>query len=411
MTKAGINTFRIEANYAAVQSSYFSSACILNVFIAVYLSFKGLTNTQIGLTSSLLFIISIFLQVFVSNFADAHAHIPLKKIVAILYIIAVTACTIIWLLPIPIAIIIIVYSIAAATQRSVNGLINALMMQFSNIGLPVRYGWPRGIGSIFFALSAYIIGIVVENYSPDILMPIYIVFAIIAIISVSIMPNPNKLSHQYQPQIIIEEKVEGKSTSYREMIRNNPTLILFLCAVVLLFTGLSSVIVFMIRIIEALGGGARELGISMFIHSSVEMPMLFASIWILKKFKTHDILVFSFFCFFIRGLATYFAPSVETIYWIMAFNIFCVGLYAFGSVVFVNSITKASEKVRAQSLVIVCHSIGGIVGGYLGGSIIDSMGIKFLLTVSWIILLAAALIMLVCRHIYTKQFPAKTHNY
>jgi PPP family 3-phenylpropionic acid transporter len=324
-----------------------------------------------------------------------------------MYVVAVTCCTILWLLPVPIAMIIIVYSVASATQRSVAGLASALMMQFLNIGLPVKYGWPRGIGSICFAVTAFITGIMVEKYSPDILMPIFIVIAIGAIISVSLMPNPEKIRYQYQPRII-EEKVAEKSTSYWQMLRHNPTLILFLGAVILLFIGLFSVMLFLIRVIEALGGGAKELGISMFIHSGFELPMLFASGWILKKFKIHDVLVFCFFCFFIKGLAMYFAPSVGAIYGIMVFNIFCVGIYAFASVVFVNSITKASEKVRAQSVTMACQAIGGVVGGYLGGAIIDSIGLKFLLMISAIILFAAALTMFLCRQVNVKQFPVQT---
>ena len=402
-------TFRLEAIYAAVQGSYWASACILNTFTAVYLSYRGLTNTQIGLASSLLFIISILIQIFVSNFADSHSHIPLKKIIIIMYIVAVICCTVLWILPVPMALIIIVYSVASATQRSVAGLASALMMQFLNIGLPVKYGWPRGIGSICFALTAFITGIMVEKYTPDILMPIFIGVAVVAITSVSFMPNPDRIKRQQRPQII-EEKVAEKATSYRQMLRHNPTFILFLVGVFLLFTGLLSVMLFLIRVVEALGGGAEELGISMFIHSGFELPMLFASGWILKKFKVYDVLVFCFFCFFIKGLAMYFAPSIAAIYGIMVFNIFCVGIYAFASVVFVNSITKASEKVRAQSFTMACQAIGGVVGGYLGGAIIDSIGLKFLLMISAIILFTAVLTMFLCRQVNIKQFPVQTQS-
>jgi MFS transporter, PPP family, 3-phenylpropionic acid transporter len=407
MTKPGVNIFRIETNYAAVQGSYWSSACVLNGFTAVYLSFKGLTNTQIGLTSSLLSVIAIFLQIIISNFADAHANVQLKKIVSVFYIVAVTCCAIVWLLPIPIAMIIIVYSIAAASQGTISGLISALMMQFSNIGLRVNYGWPRGIGSICYALSAYIIGIVLENYAPDILMPIYIALTILAIISVSIMPNPHKIKHEYHLPSMPEKGTE-RLTSYREMIRSNPTLVLFLGASVVLFIGQSPIMVFLIRLIESLGGSNKELGISMLIQSSIELPMMFASVWVLNKFKIHHILVFCFFCYFIKGLALSLAPSITSVYGIMAISLFCMGIYGFASVIFVNSIVKSTERVRAQSLVILSLGLGLIIGSYFSGSVIDSVGLKYLLMICWIILIAAALLMLACHRTYARQFLTRT---
>jgi PPP family 3-phenylpropionic acid transporter len=404
MIKAEINTFRVEAKYAVVQGSYWSSYCALVGFVAVYLSFKGLTNTQIGFTSSLYSIISILIQFFISNFADSNTHILLKKIISAVYIVAVIGCAILWLIPVPIAITILVYSIATASQVSITGLISALLMQLSNVGLPVNYGWPRGIGSICYAISAYILGIMIENYSPGILMPVSIALAIIAIISISIMPDPNKIKQEYQLQST-EKKVTEHPTSYWEMIRSNPTLRLFLYASVLLLLGLSTQSVFLIRIIEGVGGSTKELGISMFIQSGVELPVMLASGWILKKFRTYDILVFSFFCYFIKSLALSIAPSVGIIYGIMVFSLFCMGLYGFASVLLVNNIVKASEIVRAQTIVILCMGIGGILGSSMAGSMIDSMGLKFLLTISWIILLVAALLMLVCRYLYLKHYP------
>ncbi|MFC2039095.1 hypothetical protein ACFLUG_04930 [Chloroflexota bacterium] len=160
MTKSEINTFRIDVNYAAVMGSYCAGMCALNAFIAVYLLFKGLTNTQTGITVSLISLSAICVQIFVANFADSHTNIRLKKIILVLYLIAIAGCTTMALLPLPIAFLIIAYCIAGASQRSIIGLLNAMMMQFSNLGLRVNYGWPRGVCSILF-------GICLRAWNPD----------------------------------------------------------------------------------------------------------------------------------------------------------------------------------------------------------------------------------------------------
>jgi MFS transporter, PPP family, 3-phenylpropionic acid transporter len=407
MTKARINTFRIDANYAAVQGSYCAGFCVLNGFTAVYLIFKGFTNPQIGLTSSLLSIGAILLQILVSNFADANPNIALKKIALILYSVTMAGCAVLWLLPISIAFMVIVYCIASAAQRSIMALINSMMMQFSRMGLPVNYGWPRGVCSILFALSAYILGIVIEKYSPDIIMPVSIGLTVISIISIVLMPNPRKMEFQHQGQFPEEEEAEHTS-SYLEMVRSNPTLVLFMCASFALSLGQSTAGVFLIRIIEAVGGSTKDFGTCMLIQAGIEFPMMFASARLLNNFKIQDLLVFSFFCYCLKQFGLAVAPSVGSMYWVMTFSLFCMGIYGFASVLFINSVVKSSEIVRAQTIAVLAQSIGQIVGSYLSGALIDIVGLKSLLMIGLIILLMSAGLMLACNRVYVRQFSGKT---
>ncbi|MFC1948282.1 MFS transporter [Chloroflexota bacterium] len=418
MIKSKINTFRIDANYAAVQGSYCAGMCALNAFTAVYLLFKGFSNTQTGVTVSLIALSAIIVQIFVSNFADSHANIRLKKIVMVLYLIAITGCTVLWLLPLPVAFMIIAYCIAGASQRSIMGLLNAMMMQFANLGLRVNYGWPRGVCSILFAVSAFVLGILIETYTPTIIMPIAIGLFIIGIISVSFMPNPDQLSRQYSldppDDMETDDKEPSKhedgserSTSYLEMIRSNPTLMLFIGACILLSLGQSTAMVFLIRIVEAVGGSAQELGTVILIQAGIEFPMLFASAWVLKRFKVSNLLVFSFFCFAIKQFGLGFAPSVGAMYGVATISIFCMGLFAFAAVIFINSIVQRSEIVRAQTLITLSQTTGQIIGSLISGVLIDSFGLKTLIIIGGTILLVASCLMIACRHRHGIQFMQK----
>jgi MFS transporter, PPP family, 3-phenylpropionic acid transporter len=413
MTNAKINTTRIDANYAAVQGSYCAGMCVLNAFTAVYLIFKGFTNTGVGLTISLLSLAAIFVQIFVSNFADANSRVPLKKIILVLYMITIMGCAVLWLLPVPIAIMITVYCIATAFQRSIMALISAMMMQFSNVGLRVNYGWPRGVCSILFALTAFFMGILIDKYSPNIIMPIAIGLTMFGIISVISMPNPEKIARERQSESTrhapsMEEQAAERPTSYREMIFGNPALMLFTGASIVLSLGQATAGVFLIRIIEAAGGTAKEMGTAILIQAGIEFPMLFASAWILKRFKVNDILVVSFFAYSIKQLGLALAPSVGAIYGVMAISLFCMGIYAFASVLFVHSIVRPSEMVRAQTIVVLSQSVGQIIGSYFSGALIDNLGLKPLLMIGWIILLAAVALMVACHRVHTRQLARET---
>ncbi len=418
MAKSEINTFRIDANYAAVQGSYCAGMCALNAFTAVYLLFKGFTNTWTGITVSLISLAAIIVQLFVSNFADSHANIHLKKIVLVLYLATIAGCTVLWLLPLPVALLITAYCVAGAAQRSIMGLLNALMMQFSNLGLKVNYGWPRGVCSILFALAALILGALIESNTPDIIMPVSIGLSVFGIIAILVMPNPDNVARQYQlspPDSLkpadsdtpVNEKAPKFSTSYMEMIRGNPTLMLFIAASILLSLGQSTAAVFMIRIIEAVGGTAQDLGTAILIQAGIEFPMLFASAWVLKKFRVSHILVFSFFCYAVKQFAFLIAPTVGAVYGVMALSLFCMGIYAFASVIFVHGIVRPSEMVRAQTLVVLSQTLGQIIGSLLSGMFIDMFGLPVLIVIGGIILLASAGLMIACHRRYTGQSAVK----
>ncbi|NLE09166.1 MAG: MFS transporter, partial [Dehalococcoidales bacterium] len=292
MTVTKINTFRIDANYAAAQGSYCAGMCALNAFTAVYLIFKGFSNAQTGATVSLLSMLAIVIQLFVSNLADSHTNIPLKKIITVLYLVTIAACTLLWVLPLPVALMIVAYSIGAATQRSIMGLLNAMMMQFTNAGLHVNYGWPRGVCSILFALTAFVLGILVERYSPDIIMPVSIGLTVFGVVSVMVMPDPRKFTAQPSNEAAdiqnadtsLEKKPAQRPLSYVAMFRTNPTLSLFIAGSVILALGQSTASVFLIRIMESVGGSAQDLGTAILIQAGIEFPMLFASAWVLRKY-------------------------------------------------------------------------------------------------------------------------------
>ena len=192
------------------------------------------------------------------------------------------------------------------------------------------------------------------------------------------------------------------------MIRSNPTLMLFIGASISLSLGQSTAMVFLIRIVEAVGGSAQDLGTVIFIQAGIEFPMLFASAWILRRFKVSNILVFSFFCYAIKQFGYFLAPSVGALYGVATISMFCMGIYAFASVIFINSIVKRSEIVRAQTLITLSQTTGQIIGSSISGVLIDLLGLKALIIIGVIILLVASSLMVVCRRRHAIQFAQKT---
>lgn len=387
---------RVEAHYAAVQGTYWASNCTLRGLMAVFLSYHGLNDAQIGYTSSLIYFCTISLSLLLSAWADRHPHSPLKRLVTGLYLLALAAAGAMYLLPLPVLLMMVVYTLDSCFHNCADSILNALMMQFVDNGIPARYGWPRGVGSITYALMAWVLGILMEQYTPNIILPIFLGLCSLSLLALFLLPDPG-------PRRV---KESAPQVSYLTMLKRNPTLVLLLCACILSGMGQCAGSTYLIRVVEQLGGTSEQLGLAMFIQAGVELPMMFASGWLLKRFTARGLLTLSFFASALKLLMVNLAPNLPVLYLVMAFSLFCFGIYGFAAVLFVNAISGEQEKVRAQSLLSLCYTggLGGILGNLLSGVLIGAIGLRNLLFLSFWLCLAGAFVMLLCARRHHKQF-------
>ena len=387
---------RVERHYAAVQGTYWAANCSLRGLTAVFLSYHGLTDGQIGYTSSLIYFCTITLSLLLSAWADRHPLSPLKRTISALFLLALAAAGVLYLLPLPVLLMMVVYALDCCFHNCADSILNALMMQYVDNGIPARYGWPRGVGSITYAAMAWVLGILMERYTPNIILPVFLLLCGLSLVAILTMPDPG-------PRKLREQ---GRKVSYVEMLRHNPTLVLLLCACVVSGMGQCAGSTFLIRVVERLGGTSEELGLAMFIQAGVELPAMFASGWLLKRFSARGLLTLSFCAGALKMLMLALVPSLPLLYGVMAFSVFCFGIFGFASVLFVNSIAGEQEKVRAQSLLSLCYTggAGGMLGNLLAGALIGPLGVSTLLLVSAGLCACGSCVMLLCLRQYRVQF-------
>lgn len=384
MTDIKRKALRVEVNFAACEGTYWISFCAISGFIAVFLTHRGLSDTEIGLTTSFGSALAIILQLLLSNVLDKHPEIRIKRLISALFIAGIAAGCCVHFLSLPVGLMILAYATSYAMGLSNNGYLNAQLVQFNNAGVPARYGWPRGVGSFSYAVAAYVYGVLAEKYTPDILMPCYLIGTVVCIACVLAMPDPNA------GKDMAAIRAAQHHTSYREMLAGNRMLIVLLLCTLMNGIGNMAGYTFILRVVERVGGGTVEYGVSEFIRAAAEVPALFASGWLLKHFKAKSMLAASFLFYGLRMLILAFAPGIGLIYFASAINILCVGLSTFSSVIFVNSIVRDAEKVRGQSLCILCGSVGSIIGSAYAGAMIDQVGLNAMLLTSAVFCLTAA---------------------
>lgn len=382
---------RVERHYAGVQSAFWTAFCVYNSFTALLLGAKGFSDWQVGLTTALVALASIAFQLFIASYSDRHLHIPLRKIITTLYAMGMICAALVAAVPLAAALLMMVYALGGAFQSTVATMLNAHIMQYANAGLEVRIGWPRGVSSLAYALAAYAVGTLMERYSPALLMPLFLGLSAAFIIALWLMPDVDALGAR--PLFPTPRQDANRPSSYQSMLRASATLRMFLLATVLLVLGQTTNIVFLIRVIQPLGGGSRQLGISMFLQAALEMPMMFISPWLLRRFRPASLLAFSSIFYVLKAAAITWANGMGMIYAAMSLSFFCFGVYGISSVILVNSLVRADEKIRAQGLLGLCGSMGNIIGNLGAGWVMDTWGLRALLYINLLLLAAAALLM------------------
>lgn len=398
MTKEKRELRRIEALYGGVQGSFWLSVCAYSGFLAVYLSYRGLSDSLIGASSSIMSLLAIIFQLLSSSFCDANPHIPLKKTItvglfALLLFLGVAA----WI-PMPIALMIVFYSLGSASGSSVNGLLNAQFMQLINAGLSLQFGWPRAMGSVFYAGFALLGGALIERYSPAALMPMFAAACILAIVIIQGMPDANRLPGR-TPVVFPTEKGSQKN-SLLKILKNNHVFSMFLGASVLIYMGQAASYLFLVRVVQQAGGSGKQLGIAMFLQAISEVPMMMLAPVLQKRFRPINLLIVAFFAYFVRSFILTIAGNVSLVYIAVFFNMFCYGVYGISSVYFVDSISQPGEKVRAQSLTVLCGSVAGIVSSLVSGLVLQYFGLKTMLIMLTTVTFLGVLLMLLCSRMY-----------
>lgn len=400
-------TFTIEAIMAGMHSSYWLSACAFSGFMAVYLSYYGFTDGQIGITAALTSLFTIVYQLFISSYSDKHPQVPLKRLITLVYLLILALVAILALVPLPVALMLLVYALAGGFNNGMPGLYNASFLRLVDAGLPLNLGWPRGVSALVYALFAYLLGLLLENHSPSILMPITLVCLSFAILMVLLMPRPEQLTDNAAIPDLAEPVAR---VSLREVLSGNQVLLYFLLSAVFMSAGQANVMLFLTRVIQSKGGGEAALGLAMFLQAGVEMPAMFLSPRLLRRFRARAILSFSVFSYFIKALIILFSGGMVGIYIAMAFSVFCFGLYGISSMFYANSIARPGEKVRVQSLIGISGALSAIISNPLAGFVVQHYGIQALNILCAVFLAIASLLMFYSAGLHLQQEKSQRGN-
>lgn len=336
---------------------YFAAYGIFTVYITLYYRQVGLNGTQIGWINTMAPLVGIFsgalwgflndrfgrirLLLQLAAAGSALALIAIGQVQAFLWIVLLVGAFSLFNTPMP------------------------PLLDNLNLGLlgarRELYGRQRIWGSLGFVVTTSVFGFVLQRMG---LNWIFVGFAVImAIFWLVALKLPEQRVHLRQSFL----------GGISELVRQ-PRWLLFAASVLLLWMASSGMYGFLTLYLNRMGATESLIGLAWSTGALAEMPIMYFSGSIVRKFGPERLLFVSYFAYAVRTLLYGLMPAP---YWavpIALLHSFSFGLFWISSVNYVNDLAPAHLKATSQGLLLSLLSLANVLGSPLGGMLYDRIG-------------------------------------
>ena len=359
------------------QFFYFSMFASMIAFVSVYLLHKGFDNTTIGTVLSMMSLLTIGIQTLLANYIDKNKEVQLQDVISILSLGVVIGSIVLYFMPIDLAILILTTLLLAIGQALLT-FVNSLAFIYEKFGIHINYGVARGMGSFAYAMMTLFLGQVVKATTPDILPLFYSIFSLLLLFSVRAYSLPSA------DKVIVEDEGEQKPLIKKGAVEQSvfsfflkySRLVLLMGGVVFLFFGHTIINNFFIQVISPIGGDSGVMGTAVFIAAIVELPAMMYFEQLSKKISIDRLLKISAIFFLIKHLLTYLAPNIFVIYLAQFLQIGAYSVVYPALVEYINLIVDLEDLVKGQSLLTTAIALSSVFASFLGGILLDNVGVS-----------------------------------
>ena len=359
------------------QFFYFSMFASMIAFVSVYLLHKGFDNTTIGTVLSMMSLLTIGIQTLLANYIDKNKEVQLQDVISILSLGVVIGSIVLYFMPIDLAILILTTLLLAIGQALLT-FVNSLAFIYEKFGIHINYGVARGMGSFAYAMMTLFLGQVVKATTPDILPLFYSIFSLLLLFSVRAYSLPSA------DKVIVEDEGEQEPLIKKGAVEQSvfsfflkySRLVLLMGGVVFLFFGHTIINNFFIQVISPIGGDSGVMGTSVFIAAIVELPAMMYFEQLSKKISIDRLLKISAIFFLIKHLLTYLAPNIFVIYLAQFLQIGAYSVVYPALVEYINLIVDLEDLVKGQSLLTTAIALSSVFASFLGGILLDNVGVS-----------------------------------
>lgn len=338
--------------------SYHAANTILISFLPLYLQHKGLNGTEIGWVLAIGPLASIFAQPFWGYLSDKYKTV--KWILFICVLGLIIGSTVFFQMTTLVSVL-IVGAVFYFFTTSIGGLGDSLAQRRAD-ELKINFGSIRTWGSIGFATSSLLIGLLLNKIGIQYIYWPYLFFGTLALIVILNLKD------------VEVDRTPVQLKDIKKIITNKP-LIIFLMLILFLTISHRANDSFLGIYIVELGGSESLVGIAWFVGVVTEAIVFATAIKWFKKYKTMVFIILSGIIYCIRWVLYAMVNDPILIVGLQFMHGISYGIFYVAAFEYITRlIPKLLQSTGHLVFYAIFFGVSGIIGSLLGGQIIDHFG-------------------------------------
>ena len=265
----------------------------------------------------------------------------------------------------------LLYLLGVFAYDSMNPLMNALNVSYSDNGYTINYGFSRGLGSLAYSLSALVIGRVMASYGAD--WMIWISLVMLALNALLVLAYPGLRT------AAAGEKKRHECCSIPVFFRRYRWYCVSLAGIMLLGMFHAMTENYLIEIVTPLGGDSGSVGVALFIATAIEAVVLVYFDRVRQQLSDTRLLKLAGLSFFLKAILFLFARKVAFIYLIQLLQATSYTFLAPTQMYYASRRVSSADMVKGQAFVSASYTLGCAAGNFTGGQLLSAFGLRALL--------------------------------
>ena len=372
---------RITLRYGIVQGLLWAGFLPIT-YASTFLLSKGVSGTEIGTMLMVGNLLAILLQAVVSQEADSGDTFTIRRMCVFFALATSLFMTIALFVNAPI-IYMTLFALCYMVGRNVQALTNSISVYYINRGAPLNYGFARSAGSITWSLTSMALGWAMAQFGNQMVIWFAIVLNLAFAASFYLVPTPfglDPLAHDKEQSEKSEAPAqEVKQQTYLQFCRAQPKLLLVVLGFALASIGPQMAMTYGLLIMERVGGGTPEMGIAVAASAFMELPIMWNYTWLERRVGVSNLMRLAAAGYVLKGAFVAFAASIPMVYIGYMMQLISGALFIPANVTYGNKYFGEGDKNKALGLLLMANTIGGMVGNFFGGIVLDTFGLQALL--------------------------------
>lgn len=365
----------LNIQYALIQGLYWMGFGVAFSFAAVYLQYRGYSNSYLGMVMAGGNVAALILSPLLAELVDKKGRGSVIACLWLLLSAQVCAVAVVMNTSGSSVLASLCYGAYLALIICVNPLNTQLCFEMEKAFCPMNYGAARGFGSVAYAPFVFALGILCGKFTPG-MLPIAGLLLLVAQIILLLITTVQFSGRKPEDRAGNGKAGAEKGSSIFLFISGNRRFCLMLLGVALLFFAHNIVNNFMINVVRNVGGDEADVGSVNGFMAVMEIPAMFMYDRLMRRFSCPATVRFAAAMFAVKALCIAAAPSLTALIAAHTLQAFSFAVITPALVRYVDLYIDRRDSAKGQSLAYAMTTLGSIFASSIGGIMYDMISVR-----------------------------------